>query len=154
MKLHKSYAQITDNLYIGDMWSSTTMIEHGIKQQIKPITHIISLIPLTFYNKKFIENNQIKYHQYLFNDSLDEDIIMHFNNLKETIKKYLIDEQGTLLCMCQAGKSRSVSIVILILMHFYQMTFSEAKRLVESKKEIQINNRFYRDLSKYRVIVE
>lgn len=143
------YNKITNNIYIGNIWAPTLAINDGINHKITPITHIISLIPHSETHKSFFADNNVKYYEHCFADNIDQNIIEHFNIMADSIRKILLENNSNILYVCQAGKSRSVSIVILTLMHFYDMNFLDAFKLISSKRETQINRRFYSDLLNY-----
>ena len=147
--MNDTYNKITNNIYIGNMWSPNEIIIDGKSNKIKPITHIISFIKLPKHIKENIEYNNIVYFEYSFDDSVDENIIQHYNLISTDIKKFLFDDNGTMLFLCQAGKSRSVSITILTLINLYNMNFDDAYNLISSKRETQINYRFKNDLKNY-----
>ena len=49
------------------------------------------------------------------------------------------------------GRSRSVGITILILMKIYKYSFEDAYKLIKSKREIGMNEKFLNDIKNYKV---
>ncbi len=150
MSLESTYNQITNNIFIGNQWSAKIAIVNDMYQNnSNKITHIISLISLPMNLVTLMNNNNVEYYEHCFDDSIDVNIITHYNKIKEHIDKILDDNSNTLLVLCQAGKSRSVSIVLLTLINKYNMSFENAINLIKSKREIHINKRFYGDILDY-----
>ncbi len=145
-----NYNKITDNLYIGNIWSPTEIITNNKKNTINPpITHIISLIKLPENTIKSLQENNIIYFEHSFDDSYKENIITRYNELTDIIEEYLINQEGVILILCQAGKSRSVSITLLILIDYYNLSFEDAYNYILKRREIQINRQFYKDIEIY-----
>ncbi len=141
-----SYTKIINNIYIGDYRSGIKAINDK-----EPITHILSLVPVSEKRQyKYIENN-ITLHQYMFDDNPNENIINHFLKLRSLIYNILVIEKGTLLINCMAGRSRSVSITILTLIYFYNHTFDSAFQLINLKRKVWMNNGFYQQIKEYRI---
>ena len=140
-----AYAKILDNLYIGNYTAGEKVLQNK-----EPITHIISFIPTDDDLKLEYEEAKISYHEYLFPDSPDEDIIKHFFAIKPLIEEILINQEGKLLLHCSAGASRSVSLGLLILMEYYHYNFNQAYELIDDKRFVMINEGFYDRLKIYK----
>ena len=139
-----SYHKIIDNIYLGDIYSSQNIIENS--NSVK-VTHIISLIQLDQNTKDLIKKANIKHLRYYFHDSIEEDIVYHFYKLYPILKKILHEDKGIILVHCYAGISRSASIVMLILLHIYNCTYTQASQLIDkSKRQVFPNERFRKDV--------
>jgi protein-tyrosine phosphatase len=148
--MNSTYNKITNNIYIGNMWSCKTVIDECLKNNTNKITHVVSLIPQPEVIINNLKKHNIIYYEHSFNDSINENIVEHFNIMFDTLEMFVSEKNNSILIMCQAGKSRSVSIAILTLINFYNMTFVDAFNLISSKRETQINRRFYNDLLNYK----
>jgi len=119
--------EIIPNLFLGNMYySSDDLINNGIY-------HIINLScdennfsnqnsKFTFYNKKL-------------NDTPNQNIIIHFEELFNIIEKILIQNKKILI-HCEAGISRSSTIVIAYLMKTKKMGYEKSLEFVREKRPI------------------
>lgn len=139
-----NYDKITDKLYIGNMWSLNDIIRDK-----PPITHIISFISVQPHIKDILKANNITYYEYLFDDSYKEKIIDRYNDIKDIIQDYLINQNGVVMVLCHAGRSRSASIAILILMNYYDVSFESALKYINARRMVQLNRQFHNDLQMY-----
>lgn len=141
-----SYDKITDQLYVGDVTSPRIQL-----QKKENISHIISLVPLDKTLKKILKKKSINHFEYYFPENRDENIIQHFKNLLPKILNILSQDSTKLLIHCQIGRSRSVGIIILILMKIYKYSFEDAITLVKSKRDIGMNPNFYETVKNYKI---
>ena len=119
------------------------------------LTHIYSFIKLPNNVKLLINRQGIQHIEYVFEDSKDEDIISVFHTLLPNLQKQLEQPNTSILFHCMAGKSRSVGIVILMLMRCFGYSFEKCMKLFEaSGRIIQPNARFLCDIKQYPGIYE
>jgi hypothetical protein len=112
-------------LYIGDQWSAINR-EHLNANNIK---YIINATPITVPQ---IED--IKYLQLALYDEPGQDILDVIPLAVDFINKANPDHG--ILIHCQAGISRSASILIAYMMHRYNMKFEEAFGIVKKSRPI------------------
>ena len=99
------------------------------------ITHIINVtknIPLYHENS---DNIKIKYLRVPVNDGCDQDIKKYFDETNEFIDQ-VKQQNGKVLVHCQAGISRSPTIVIAYLMKMNNISYDIAFQTLKSKREI------------------
>jgi dual specificity MAP kinase phosphatase len=113
------------------------------------ITHIINVtknIPFYLENSDRIK---IEYSRVSVNDSCDQDIKKYFDETNKFIKK-VKEQNGKVLVHCQAGISRSSTIVIAYLMNMNNISLMEAYNTVKNIRTIvEPNFLFYSQLYEY-----
>ena len=113
------------------------------------ITHIINVtknIPLYHENS---DNIKIKYLRVPVNDGCDQDIKKYFDETNEFIDQ-VKQQNGKVLVHCQAGISRSPTIVIAYLMNKNHTTLTETYNTVKKIRTIvEPNFLFYSQLYEY-----
>ncbi len=113
------------------------------------ITHIINVTKnIPFYHEN---SNRIKieYSRVSVNDSCDQDIKKYFDETNKFIEK-VKKQNGKVLVHCQAGISRSSTIVIAYLMNMNNITLMEAYNTVKKIRTIvEPNFLFYSQLYEY-----
>jgi protein-tyrosine phosphatase len=109
------------------------MYFHQMIKHLDQVQQIISLCPNNF---NYPNHNHIKYD---IEDKETENII---GICKDIYPKLNIST----LIHCQAGKSRSASVVIYYIMKKYNCDFEKAHDFVNSKKSIGLNNGFRQQL--------
>jgi protein-tyrosine phosphatase len=83
-------------------------------------------------------------------DRIDTDISLHFNNVFQFLDDALKNPNNKILVHCQAGISRSSTLVIAYLMYSRNWTIDQAYLHVKSKrKRIHPNKGFARQLLQY-----
>lgn len=137
------YTKILPNLYVGNFSAGMRMIYDNRKP-----THVISCIPIPQTLQKEYEKNNVWFVEQTCDDHPAVNIVQHFEQLSDVIQ-YILYSGGTLLVNCMAGRSRSVSIVILILIKFHNMSFTDAYRFVAQRREIGPNYGFISQLQSY-----
>lgn len=73
---------------------------------------------------------------------------MHLDNMYSYVEEYLNDDKKILI-QCSAGHSRSPTAIIYILMKYYELSLSQAHKLVLYKRDIEPNFGFWMVLVKY-----
>lgn len=144
----QSYTKIITGLYIGDGNSPKV-----IMQTKEPISHVISLVPISRTLKKILHKKSIKHIEHFVKNDINENIIDHFNELYPILKDILNNKSETinLLIHCELGKSRSAAIAVLILMRKYRYSFDNAYEMVKLKRDVvQLNQKFIEDLKGYK----
>ena len=134
------FNHIIDNIYLG--------AEYGTKSlaTLKScgITHILSVIKYMNTNP---HKEEMEHHNIPINDFPSENISQYFEESYEYIKSV----KGNILIHCQAGVSRSATIVIAFLMKEKGISFETAINLVRTKREIiSPNFGFRQQLIKYQ----
>ncbi|XP_061696372.1 dual specificity protein phosphatase 12 isoform X2 [Syngnathoides biaculeatus] len=115
------------------------------------ITHIVSvdsvdpgfLVPMNAsYCKKWI--NVL--------DEVTADLLSHFDDCYQFIQE-AVDGGGMALVHCQAGRSRSATVVTAFLMKRYKLGFAEAyHRLKSVKQDVEVNTGFEEQLCLYEAL--
>jgi len=138
--MNQHIAQILDNLFFGSCQSTQhqTLLKYNINK-----VYYITIDP-----EPLLEN--IEYESVYFNDNQQDTQKLFKNilpNLLTKIHKDLLNGQNVLVC-CSAGKSRSATIIISYLMKFYQMSYQDAIEYISTKRNININPSFDKELKK------
>ncbi|KAI8830345.1 protein-tyrosine phosphatase-like protein [Chytriomyces cf. hyalinus JEL632] len=127
-------------------------------QQLK-ITHILNVTGMDHTNAERMRHpNRFPadfiYHNLLIADEMDTRIIEQFDDTHEFISTALLQQGGRVLVHCEAGISRSSTIVIAFLVRSKSMTVRDALTLVQSRKNnIGPNKSFYSQLLQYEAIL-
>lgn len=133
------WSQLTDNIYVGNIFS---VADKTLFDDFK-ITHVISLVPNGPLKKLFPHVEVI---EHFFEDVGTVNIIEHANELYP-IMDNIISLNGNVLIHCNAGKSRSVGVVIYYLIKKYNMRPSDAFNYVKKyRSEIALNSGFEKQL--------
>ena len=127
------YSMIIDNLWLGNFVSSSDE-KFLINKNIKLIVNLSK-------DLKFIEKNEeiknIQFFRIPIHDNLskesDNGLIEYFDNAYKIIDKHLENNEGVLI-HCKAGMQRSATLVALYLMKKMNIKFSEAKKIIVSKR--------------------
>eukprot|EP01084_Bolivina_argentea_P105429 188785_1 len=135
---------INDRLFLGNMDHATT------KEVLKnlEITHVLNM---TFQNNAFERGNDLKiqYLQCSLSDAPYESIQRYFDKGIEFIHNAM-ENNNKCLVHCQAGISRSSAMVIAYLMKIRKMTYEEAYKYTQQRREvIQPNDGFIAQLQWY-----
>nr|XP_040027879.1 dual specificity protein phosphatase 12 isoform X1 [Gasterosteus aculeatus aculeatus]XP_040027880.1 dual specificity protein phosphatase 12 isoform X1 [Gasterosteus aculeatus aculeatus] len=86
-------------------------------------------------------------------DEVTSDLLSHMDDCFLFIQE-AVDGGGAALVHCQAGRSRSATIITAYLMKRYQLGFSEAyHRLKTAKPDVQVNRGFEEQLCLYEVLL-
>ncbi|KAJ9472778.1 putative tyrosine phosphatase 123R [Diplonema papillatum] len=135
-------ARIVDGLYLGSRLSAgkrDVLADHGI-------THVVNTareVPCYF-----IEDPQLVYLELELEDSEDDDMYGQFKPTASWIHA-AIDNKGVVLVHCQAGISRSASIIMAYLMLHRSMSLREAFLQTKAcKNNVQPNVYFFRALQR------
>lgn len=134
-------------LFISDANSASTcelLEEHNIFGIISIRTSYAYLSPI--YKKIDDLDNKYDIHRVHMNDNPHTSLIEHINPIIQFIEEHTFDTQHVLI-HCTAGKSRSVSFVILYLMIKHNQRFQPSFDLIQTvRPEIHINEGFVRQL--------
>lgn len=141
-----SYDKIIDKIYIGDIVSPRISL-----QKKENISHVISLVPLDKTLKKFLRKKSVYHYECLIENDKDEDIIQHFREMLPKLINILSQDSTKLLIHCTLGRSRSVSLCLLILMKFFKYTYEDAFELIKSKRDIDLKSPFYEPIKHYKI---
>jgi dual specificity phosphatase 12 len=134
------YHKIDENLYLGNMTIAST-------PQLVAANHferVLSLICSPILQDLKVEGVDYKF--VCADDSPDFDLLTHFPECIRYIADGVNSGQNVYV-HCQAGISRSSTIVIAFLMSKYGITYSEAFTLVKSKRWVSPNEGFVQQLS-------
>lgn len=139
---NKIWARITNNIYIGNVFSTLDINlfkNHNIK-------NIISMININNI-KKVTHLTNVNIIEHPIEDDYTSDIIKEADKMYKYIDE-AINRKENVLVICSAGKSRSVSTVIYYLMKKYHQPFNIVHDYVKSKKaDIGINTSFKNSLT-------
>eukprot|EP01084_Bolivina_argentea_P308854 534154_1 len=142
---------INNKLFLGNINHVTN---DEILKDLK-ITHIVNCTPYD-YDNYITKSNNDSYIQISINDHYYEEIDQHFETTFKFIDNALQNDEKNKVCVhCQAGISRSATIVIAFLMTKNDMTLDTAMQFVKSKRsKIQPNGGFMERLQKYDKILQ
>ena len=140
-----SYDKIIGGLYVGDIDSGRVIL-----QQKEPISHVISLVPVTKTLRRMLLKKSIVHIEHFIQNDENEDIMTHFNDLYPQIKEFLSNKEANLLVHCDLGKSRSVAVILLIMMKKFRYKFDPAYELIRLKRDVEINEKFLEEIKKYK----
>jgi dual specificity phosphatase 12 len=118
---------ILDNLYLGDKSCSKNrkdLIER------KRVTHIVNAAAEL---KNYFASDGIKYLNLPLNDNKVEELISEVLRAAHFIHE-AIDQGGIVFVHCAKGKSRSVSAIIMYLMVYHQLDYSESLNLIRASR--------------------
>ena len=134
-------SKITENIFLGGSKSSK---ERTILHSLG-VTHIVVAAGKQRFGGEF------EYHMCHFTDDKDSNIIPLIPNVVSFMRS-AIEKGGRVLVHCQGGISRSPSIVIAYLMCVQNITFCDAKLMVEKMKpNIRPNPGFTSSLKEYEI---
>lgn len=134
-------SQIKSNLFVGNVFSLNTSI---LKSNY--ITHVISLIEIPDQIQK--DNPEITFKAYPFADEPTVDLISVCQKIYPDLLASL--EKGTVLVHCNAGRSRSVSVIIYFLMVHDRLDFTNAYSLIyQLHPATGLNRGFYQQLANF-----
>ena len=141
-------SEVLPGLYLGNAHDAKDI--NLLKQNgIKSIINISTTIPC--YHK---DENIFDYLQLPCNDTIQENLLQHFDNTFEYIQKKL-STQENILIHCQGGISRSPSFTIGYLMKYHSKTFNQAYALVKEKRKIiNPNLNFLTQLTRYEQMMQ
>lgn len=134
----KSISEITNNLYLSDI----SVPKNTSLMKSKKIAYVISLT-----KTPILKISNIDYTQIMIDDVGSEDFIKLTINTVDKVLNLLKTNKNTLV-HCYRGLSRSVCFVILVLIH-QGMTFKEAFDLIQSKRQIDPNPEFIRQIKEH-----
>jgi protein-tyrosine phosphatase len=136
-----SYNQILSNIYLGN---EDTARDKKLLNELK-IKNIV--IAASYCNKFFPDCFNYKVLE--LDDAIDEDLLIWF---PETFE-FMDNCQGNILVHCVMGISRSASVVIGYIMYKQKKSFKDALNFVLSKREINPNTGFRKQLFKFEKIL-
>lgn len=132
-------SKIIQNLFLGEAMDANNK---KLLDELK-ITHILIVA-------KELPEFQSQGYEYLkinAADSLKFDMKSYFNEMNEFIDKGR--KKGSVLVHCMFGVSRSATAVIAYLIYLKKMSFKQAFNFVSSKRPIQPNDSFIKQLIEY-----
>lgn len=134
-------SQIKPNLFVGNVFSL-----NRLTLKSNNITHVISLIEIPSQIQK--KNPEISFQTFPFPDDPTVDLISMCQKIYPDLLARL--ENGTVSVCCNAGKSRSVSVIIYYLIVNDALNFNQAYSLVcERHPAACLNRGFYQQLSNF-----
>ena len=121
-------AQIEQQLFVGDMWST--------RQNILEKYKIGCLISVGMMPMKNDYLNSIEHEYFQIDDYASQAEKMKTEVIPKALEimNKAIKEGKNVCCHCDAGKSRSVTVVIAYLMKYKGLTFENAFKLVTTKR--------------------
>jgi hypothetical protein len=136
-KFYPEIDKITEKIYLGNEDAgreSELLKSYGITNVLMCGRHLQNFHPGTF-----------EYLNLEIDDYIEADIKSHFERAREFIEK----STGNVFVHCHAGISRSPSILISYIMWKENLTFDEALKLVKSKRNVNPNEGFIKQLKEY-----
>lgn len=144
---HKVYPSciIRDKLFLGN----SICAKDGDTLKALNITHIVNV---TSEVENYFENDGIKYLRFEIQDNPQIDIKQYFDEAIEFIDNALMDDNNKVFVHCQAGISRSGSVVIAYLMKKHAMIeFQKTWDFVKKRRPIvHPNHGFIKQLIQYQ----
>lgn len=137
-----SYTKIISGLYLG---SYNDVINNSFNKE-----NIDIIINVAKECKKIIQNPNIDYFYYSYEDSLTNSISDSFDEISDLIHKYLTQNKNVFI-HCMAGKSRSASFVIIYLMKYLKYTLEDAYQYVNNLRDIYPNLGFIEQMMEYEL---
>eukprot|EP01084_Bolivina_argentea_P112409 200476_1 len=136
---------IQDELYLGNSRNAAD----GDTLKSLGITHVVNV---TVNIENYFEKDGIKYLQFKIEDNPSVDISIYFNEAIEFIDNALSETNNKVFVHCQAGISRSASVVIAYIMTKRNIPiFSDALDFVRTKRCIVYpNDGFTAQLKQYQ----
>ena len=125
---YSEYNEIVKNLWISNY---NTAIDYDFLNN-----HNIKLVVNLSKNLKFINLDIDKYRVPIHDNRTkesDEGLIKHFPNVYNKIDEHLSKNEGVLI-HCRSGMQRSATTIALYLMKKYNISFIEAKELIQNKR--------------------
>jgi predicted protein tyrosine phosphatase len=141
-------------LFISDANSASNrdlVLEHQIKGIVSIRTTYAYLSPI--YKKIDELNDIVDIHHVFMNDNPQTSLIEHINPMFSFIDEHLNNNQHVLI-QCTAGKSRSVSFVILYLMIKYNKMYQDSFDMIQIiRPQIKINDGFIKQLKTMELVL-
>ena len=126
-KTDNTPAEVLERVYIGSIGAAMS------KNKLKDlgITHVLTLIDKM--NPMFPD--EFVYKCVSITDSAESDIVSEVDECLNFIKT-AVNQGGKVLVHCFAGRSRSGSVVVAYVMKESQMTYDDALKFVQEKREV------------------
>lgn len=137
------FTKIVDNLYLGSY-------NDIIKEYYKKVKTDVIINVAEECKIMLTSEDNIGYYHYSYYDRPSEDISKTFDEIVDLIDKY-IKMDKTVFIHCYAGKSRSVSFVLVYLMKYREFDLQTAYNYVDEMRQIYPNLGFINQLMKYEV---
>jgi len=132
--------QIIDNLWIGDFMSSQ---QYPILRELG-IKHVIAAM-----RQKYKTPDDFTLHRVLVEDTNRTNMLAHVEETSDIIKKALAANEG-ILVHCQAGVSRSTTLVAAYLMREFSLTADEAISQISAiRSQVEPTEFFLHQLEMY-----
>ena len=103
-------AEIFPHLFISNYSTST----NNTLLQNLGITHIITIN--SFFNPPYADDYE--YHYFPAYDDSNEDITVFFDSFAYLVRGIMLDGKNKILVHCQAGRSRSASLVLAFILRY------------------------------------
>lgn len=136
--IQENFCEIIKNVFVGDINSANNV--SIIKEQ--KFNHIVSLT-----KKNILKIRHIEYTQIMIDDNISTDFISstinYYPKVIESMKK-----NHNILIHCYKGLSRSICFILLLLIKT-GMRYEDAYNLIKSKKRIDPNPEFIRQIKQY-----
>ena len=128
-KRSDSINKIEDQLFLGSFEGAS---DSALLKKLD-ITTVVTIMDDNIPNDRKAEG--VTYLALIADDRTREDLLSHFHQTNSWITYGRSKGHGVLV-HCQAGISRSATVMIAFLMNKYNMSFKDAKQLVRSKRPI------------------
>lgn len=113
--------------------------------KIKTIINVTDNIPNYFQG-----NSDIIYHNIPILDDSNSHLTDYISDLIRFIDENPINDDNQILIHCYMGSSRSASVMIILFMYLYKMTYDESLNLIRQKRPIvNLNVNFITDIQQW-----
>jgi protein-tyrosine phosphatase len=134
---HAGLSQISNDLYLG----ACPQPEHLAHLQSLGITHVVSALRATDRAKVAFIAPHFQTLQLNLDDSIQQDLVSVLPGFLDFIGQAQSSHPlGRVLIHCEAGVSRSASLVIALMMQRHKLSFFDAYRMVQAKRPQALPN--------------
>ena len=135
-------SRITENIYVGG-WKQADNLSWLKANKVTHIACIAEELDCAF-------PQDFKYLHIKADDLVGFQLLPYFEEITDFVHKAITEAHGVVFIHCMWGISRSCTSAIAYFMRFHDMTFYQAKNLVESKRaECCPNSGFLKQLEEY-----
>jgi rhodanese-related sulfurtransferase len=139
---------VNDRIWIGGVTAASNLSFF----EREGITDVLDCAGFENYHSgKKIGGREIKYRRFALPDDPDADITQHFEGGGEFIHAALQEDDRRILVHCQAGISRSSTMLIAYFMRYEEMTLDDAYRLLLDCRDVAPNPGFMSQLIAYEI---
>lgn len=120
--------------------------QDAVKNRPQEWTHIVTLRERGFNMRV---DKPIKWYRIIILDDDEENIRSHFRDVTEWIHEAVKQPRARVLVHCQAGASRSPTVVCAYLIRYYGASVEEALGFINRRRTVVPNEGFMKQLEQY-----